>query len=213
MIAIAWVVIATAYPAIALVLVGATALWTLLWLPAGMRKDESDLDAVVARKPEEIFDLLADERNQPRYLPEVVPVERLTLGPPHLGSRFRVQLVTGAEATEEILEYDRPRRLAVGLPDTIQPNRSIWTFQPVPEGTRVRYAYRHEMTMVSALAGTRFTGGCKRARLSAWRRGILERLKAALEVPAESAKTSGPLEYAVESTRARSLRPRLVRPA
>jgi len=185
-IAIAGVVIATAYPAIALLLVGATALWTLLWLPPGMRRAESGLDVIVGRKPEEIFDFLADERNQPRYLPEVESVERLTLGSPHLGSRFKVQLVTGAEATEEILEYDRPRRLAVGLPDTIQPNRSIWTFQPVPEGTRVRYAYRHDLTMVEALAGARLTAGEQAARLNAWRRGFLERLKAALEAPAES---------------------------
>lgn len=67
-IGIAGVVIATAYPTISLVLVGVTALWTLLWLPAGMRRSESGLDVIVARKTRGDL-LLPGRRTQPAALP------------------------------------------------------------------------------------------------------------------------------------------------
>lgn len=65
----------------------------------------------------------------------------------------------------------------------MQANRSIWTFEPAPTGTRVRYAYRYHMNLVEALAGVRVTDGLQNPRRTAWRRAFLERLKAALEAP------------------------------
>jgi hypothetical protein len=168
-------------PVFSLVLVAATSLWTLLWLPPAMRRVESGVAVLVSCRPERAFDFVSDARNQPHYVAEVESVERLTLGSPHVGSRVRVHHWDDSHAVEEIFEYDRPRRLALGLPDALQANRSIWTFEPAPTGTRVRYAYRYHMNMVEALAGARLTDGLQRPRRNAWRRAFLVRLKAALE--------------------------------
>ena len=168
-------------PVFSLVLVAAASLWTLLWLLLAMRRVESGVALIVGCPPERAFDFVSDARNQPHYVAEVESVERLTLGSPHIGSRVRVHHWDDSHAVEEILEYDRPRRLAIGLPDALQANRSIWTFEPAPGGTRVRYAYRYQMNLVEALAGGRLTDWLQRPRRNAWRRAFLERLKAALE--------------------------------
>ncbi|HYS02778.1 MAG TPA: SRPBCC family protein [Candidatus Eisenbacteria bacterium] len=171
------------HPVFSLVLVAATSLWTLLWLPPAMRRVESGVAVLVTCRPERAFDFVSDARNQPHYVAEVESVDRLTLGSPHIGSRVRVHHWDDSLAVEEILEYDRPRRLAVGLPDALQANRSIWTFEPAPVGTRVRYAYRYQMNVAEALAGGRLADGLQRPRRNAWRCAFLERLKAMLEAP------------------------------
>ena len=45
---------------------------------------EVTIDAPV----EEVFDLVADERNEPRYNPRIVHAEKLSEGPVGRGSRF-----------------------------------------------------------------------------------------------------------------------------
>jgi uncharacterized protein YndB with AHSA1/START domain len=73
-------------------------------------RGEVTIDAPV----EEVFDLVADERNEPRYNPRIVRAEKVSDGPVGAGARFVAEprsMGSKGEMTLEVLEYDRPRRL------------------------------------------------------------------------------------------------------
>ncbi|KRE52560.1 hypothetical protein ASG70_14310 [Phycicoccus sp. Soil748] len=73
-------------------------------------RGEVAIDAPV----EEVFDVVADERNEPKYNPRIAHAEQLTGGSIGKGSRFAAQpLGAGAKGvmTVEVLEYDRPHQL------------------------------------------------------------------------------------------------------
>ena len=38
-------------------------------------------EITIARPPEDVFDFVADERNEPRFNPQMLSVEQLTSGP------------------------------------------------------------------------------------------------------------------------------------
>ena len=166
---------------LALGLEAAIGIWCLGSLLPFLRTVESGVSITIGRPPEEVFDFVADARNQPWYEPSVESVEAQTLGSPRVGSRFLVRLWDGTEGIEEILEYDRPRRFASGLPDAPQDNRSIWTFQPALGGTRVRYSYRFRLTTWQALSGMWLMQLWLRPLQNSGRRSWLRRLKAVLE--------------------------------
>lgn len=97
----------------------------------------------IARPPEVVFDVVADERNEPRYNPRLGNVEKLTAGPVGLGTRFRVRTAGrrgGIGMIIEFTEFDRPDRLAsrtrIGALDIFY----ALMFEAVPGGTRMRWA-------------------------------------------------------------------------
>jgi hypothetical protein len=61
------------------------------WRPA-MARIEGEI--MINRPVEEVFDFVADERNEPRYNPRMVRAEMLSPGPVGLGSRFRAEMRT-----------------------------------------------------------------------------------------------------------------------
>jgi uncharacterized protein YndB with AHSA1/START domain len=81
-------------------------------LEVGMARVEGEI--IIHRPVEEVFDFVADERNEPRYNPRMLDVELITDGPIGLGTRFRVELMTGGRTmpmTIEFTGFDPPRRL------------------------------------------------------------------------------------------------------
>ena len=48
------------------------------------------------RPPEAVFDFVADERNEPRFNPQMLRAEQLSPGPIGLGTRFRARSPAGA---------------------------------------------------------------------------------------------------------------------
>lgn len=61
----------------------------------------------------EVFDFVADERNEPRYNPRIVQVEQVSGGPVGAGTRFIAHPAgMGAKGTMtvDVLEYDRPHQ-------------------------------------------------------------------------------------------------------
>lgn len=72
-------------------------------------------EVVIRRRPEEVFDFVADETNEPRYNPGMARAEKLTEGPIGVGSRFGAMMGRGRRGfpmTMEVTGFDRPHRLA-----------------------------------------------------------------------------------------------------
>ena len=71
-------------------------------------------EIVIKRPIEEVFDFVADERNEPKYNPEMTVAEKVTDGPVGVGTTFH-SVVAGrggpAEMTIEFTQFDRPRRI------------------------------------------------------------------------------------------------------
>ena len=99
-------------------------------------------EITIARPPEDVFDYVADERNEPRFNPQMLSVEQLTPGPIGLGTRFRAEVTSRGRPLEMIIQYtayERPRRLASATRMAAMDIRGALTFDPVPEGTRMRW--------------------------------------------------------------------------
>ncbi len=104
-------------------------------------------EIVIRRPVEEVFDFVADERNEPRYNPRMLHAEKLTVGPIGAGTRFRAEMKgkrRPVEMTVEFTEYERPRRLALTAHLSPMEIRGGLTFEPVPEGTRMRWQWNLE---------------------------------------------------------------------
>ncbi|TCN31138.1 carbon monoxide dehydrogenase subunit G [Kribbella orskensis] len=91
---------------------------------------------------DEVFDMVADERNEPRYNPRIVRAEKLSEGPVGAGARFVAEpkgMGARGEITLTILEYDRPRRLHTGVRSSYLQVDGTVTFEDDEGGTRLRW--------------------------------------------------------------------------
>jgi hypothetical protein len=101
-------------------------------------------EIMINRPLEEVFDFVADERNEPRFNPGMLRAELLTPGRVGLGSRFRAEMRTRPRPvvmTTEFTGYERPRRLALRGHLSAMEIRGALTFDPVPGGTRLRWSW------------------------------------------------------------------------
>jgi hypothetical protein len=99
---------------------------------------EVTIDAPV----EEVFDLVADERNEPSYNPRIVRAEKVGDGPVGQGSRFVAEprsLGAKGEMTLEILGYDRPHRLHDIVRSSYMKVDGTLTFDESAGRTRLRW--------------------------------------------------------------------------
>ena len=110
---------------------------------------------VIGRPVEEVFDYVADERHEPSFNTRMSRVELLTPEPIGVGSRFGVEMTMMRrvfDMTVEFTAFERPRLLGStsrSLPrgGTGRPvlTAGRLTFEPVPEGTLLRWS-RHVET-------------------------------------------------------------------
>ena len=99
-------------------------------------------EIIINRPVEEVFDTVADERNEPRYNPGMLRAEKLSPGPVGLGSRFRAEIRTRPRPVVMITEntgYERPRLLASTTRVPTMDIQGTLTFDP--EGTRMRWSW------------------------------------------------------------------------
>lgn len=99
-------------------------------------------EIIINRPVEEVFDFVADARNEPRYNRAMVRTELITEEPIGAGSRFHA-VMTGqgrsADMTIEFTTYERPRRLGSSTHLSTMEIDGMLTFEPVPAGTRMRW--------------------------------------------------------------------------
>ena len=101
-------------------------------------------EIVIDRPAEEVFDFVADERNEPRYNPKMRRAEQISVGPIGLGTRFEAELVSMGRTIKmdvEFTGYERPRRLASSTHMSSMDTQGALTFDSVPQGTRMRWSW------------------------------------------------------------------------
>lgn len=106
---------------------------------------EVTIDAPV----EEVFDTVADERNEPRYNPRMVRAEKVSQGPVGAGTRFVAEPKRGGSRgamTLEIVEYDRPHRLHNVVTSSYLRVDGTLTFDEVAGGTRLSWDWDTTLT-------------------------------------------------------------------
>ncbi len=101
-------------------------------------------EIVISRPVEEVFDFVADERNEPKYNPEMRRPFKITSGPIGTGTRFTAMHMSGGRTdvmTIEVTQYDRPHRLASRTVMSWAEIRGALTFDAAGAGTRMRWAW------------------------------------------------------------------------
>ena len=63
----------------------------------------------IERPVEEVFDFVADQRNEPIYNPRMLQSEKITDGPIAVGTRFRATARSGRRTVEMLIEVTSPR--------------------------------------------------------------------------------------------------------
>ena len=107
-----------------------------------MAKIEGEL--VIRRLVDVVFDMVADQRNEPAYNPKMTSSEKLTAGPIGVGTRFRATVATGRRPVDMLIEYtgfDRPSTLASSTRMTGADVHGTLTFEPHPAGTLLRWSW------------------------------------------------------------------------
>ena len=159
-------------------------LWTLMWLPVPMRRITVDTMVQIECSPSTAFTFVSDERNDPKYIPEVEAVEKITDGDIGPGTRFRVRMHSNGgvfEGVDEIVDYEYPRRYTDRVVSGRRPNLGTLTFDAEQGGTRLSYRYRSEVSYAGALAGQALLRGRIAADMRTRRNIIWARLKQVLE--------------------------------
>jgi len=101
-------------------------------------------EITIGRPVDEVFDFVADERNEPRYNPRMIRANKTSPGPVGAGARFRAQSKARGRPVEMTIEttaYDRPRRLASSTSLPMMNVHGALTFDPVRDGTLMRWAW------------------------------------------------------------------------
>lgn len=120
---------------------------------------------IIHRPVDEVFDFVADERNEPRYNPQMRRAEQISAGPIGVGTTFRAESTSLGRPVEMTIAYtnfERPQQLTSLTHLATMDIQGTLTFDPVPEGTRMRWFWELEprgalklMTPVVALIGRR----------------------------------------------------------
>jgi hypothetical protein len=101
-------------------------------------------EITIGRPVAEVFDVVADERDEPRYSPRMVRAEQISEGPIREGTRFHTELRAMGRTMPMVVEftgYERPSRLASVTRSSMMETEGLLTFEPVRGGTRMRWSW------------------------------------------------------------------------
>jgi hypothetical protein len=130
-----------------------------------------DGDIVINRPMEEVFDFVADERNEPLFNPQMSRAELISDGPIGVGTRFRAEMISMGRPVEMVIDftgYERPRRLASSTHMSSMDVQYTLTFEPVPEGTRMRWSGGLEPRGILKLMGPMVASMGRRQEQRIW---------------------------------------------
>ena len=100
---------------------------------------------VFSRPVEDLFDFLADPRNEPLYNPLILSAEKITAGPIGVGTRFvqrAKSLGRVGSVNIEVVSYIRPDHLGFAIQSAAMNVLGEQTFSPAPPiGCQVIWAW------------------------------------------------------------------------
>ncbi|MGE5579445.1 MAG: SRPBCC family protein [Bacillota bacterium] len=126
-------------------------------------------EVFIRRPAEEIFDFVADERNN--YDPGIRHTELLTEEPIGVGTRFRCESVSMGRAAEmvvEITEHERPKRFASSTHLASMDIHSTLVFEPADGGTLMRWSSSLEPHGLLKLLAPLLAAAGKRQTSAIW---------------------------------------------
>jgi uncharacterized protein YndB with AHSA1/START domain len=96
----------------------------------------------IARPPDDVWDFIADMRNDPSWCPKVASVEQLEGVGPGPGARYRVlhsprPRKPPVELSVDVVEFDPPRRMALREEDDDAVFNVLYELEPADAGTRL----------------------------------------------------------------------------
>ena len=105
--------------------------------------------ATIQHPPAEVFPVAADPHTQLEWDPETLKsVEKLTPGALGQGSRYRGKFKGFGTMEYEFVEFESPRRFTHLAPMQMGKLRHVFTFEAVPEGTRLTQEGRLEPNLL-----------------------------------------------------------------
>lgn len=137
-------------------------------------------EIVIERPPEEVFDFVADERNEPQFNPRMTRAEKTTPGPIGPGTRFSAEMVNMGRPVAMTIEYtgyDRPRWLSSSTHTAAMEIWGTLRFDPAPGGTRMRWRWELRPRGLVKLLGPLVGRMGRRQEQTIWA-GLKRRLEA-----------------------------------
>ena len=98
---------------------------------------KGSLQLTVDRSVTDVFDFLADIRNEATWNPRVIEIEKVSDGPIATGTVFRGHYRALGTLVTELTEYDPPRTLSFRSTGEHMQLRGTFTLTPVDGGTRL----------------------------------------------------------------------------
>lgn len=118
---------------------------------------EATAEVRIARPGEDVFDYLADARNEPKWLPGASGVTKETDGPVAQGTRFRGRYARIGEVEIELVEHERPSGVTFGGRSSSVDFDDAVTLSPDGDGTllsaRMTSQPKGLMRLLAPLAG------------------------------------------------------------
>ena len=142
-------------------------------------------DIVINRPIDEVFDFVADERNEPKYNLQMTLAEMVTQGPIGVGSKFHC-VMTGAGTTDvavEFTEFVRPRRLGSTSHISNMDINGTLLFEPQGQSTKLKWLWNIEPRGFLKLLGPMVRRMGERQELAIWTG--LKKLMEAESLPSE----------------------------
>lgn len=127
-------------------------------------------EVLIERELADVFDFVADERNEPLYNPIMEIVEQVTDGPIDVGTHFQARTTSMGQPVDMvtvITGFERPRRIALKTHMSAMEIDGSLTFEPVDSGTRMQWSWNIEPRGVYRLMGPILAqlGGRQEARI------------------------------------------------
>lgn len=130
-------------------------------------------EIVIRRTPEDVFDFVADETNEPRYNPAMLHARKLTDGPTGVGTRYLATMGRGRSRypmTTEMTGFERPKRLRSRTTMSMMDVEGEVTFTPVGRATRLTWDWDVELKGWIRFAGPLAMWLGARNESGSWRR-------------------------------------------
>lgn len=102
-------------------------------------------EITIGRPVDVVFDYVADQSNEPQYNAGMIRAQKVGNAPIGRGTRFRSAVRSAGRTAEmliEITDYDRPRLLATTTTMKQADIDYVLRFEPIADGTRMRWAGR-----------------------------------------------------------------------